>query len=84
LKEKKGSQFVDCQAPSLTFLFPFYLNGDVTPEEARQIESHVPGCPECQRKLSCVVAIAEHGLPSWRNQSGGVRSGKKLAIHPRH
>lgn len=84
MKEKKGLQFASCQAPDLKFLFPFYLNGDVTPEEARQIESHVPGCPECQRKLSCVVAIAEHGLPSWRNRDGGFRSGKKLVIDPRH
>jgi len=44
-----------------------------TREESRQIESHVPECRECQRKLSCVIALSEQGLPSWRSEKRGFQ-----------
>ena len=85
MKEKQGMQSAICQAPSVKFLFPFYLNGDVTPEESRQIESHVPECRECQRKLSCMIALSEQGLPSWRSEKRGFHPSKsRLNVSPRH
>lgn len=68
MKEKQGLKFVDCKEPELSYLFPFYLNGDVTPEESRQIERHVPECPKCQRKLSVFMALAEGGLSARRKR----------------
>jgi hypothetical protein len=66
VKEKQGLNFVECSEPELTYLFPFYLNGDVTPEESRNIERHVPECPKCQRRLSVFMVFAREGLSAGR------------------
>lgn len=66
MKEKQGLKFVDCKEPELSGLLPFYLNGDVTSKERQEIEKHVGGCVECQRKLSFVMTLSQVGLPAWR------------------
>ena len=68
MKEKQGLKFVNCKEPELSYLFPFYLNGDVTPEESRQIERHVPECPKCQKTLYVFMALAEKGLSAGRER----------------
>jgi anti-sigma factor RsiW len=42
---------ITCTNPELGDLFILYLNGDVTAEERRQIEEHLPHCLECQEEL---------------------------------
>jgi len=66
VKEKQGLQIVNCTEPEISDLFPFYLNGDVTPDETREIESHVSACAECRRKLSLLMTLSEQGVPAWQ------------------
>jgi Putative zinc-finger len=81
VKEKQGLQMMNCKEPEINDLFPFYLNGDVTPDETRKIESHVSGCAECQRKLSFFVTLSEHGLPAWRRADAAAFGPGRVQFH---
>jgi len=73
-----SSQFIErVTKPSRVVNTHYYMP---PAEESRQIESHVPECRECQRKLLCMIALSEHGLPSWRSEN----SKSRLDISSRH
>ena len=57
MQEKQDQASLKCQEPALGDLFPFYLNGDVTPEERRKIEEHLSQCDECQEELEFFLAL---------------------------
>jgi hypothetical protein len=50
-KIKQKPEGTSCTDPGLGDLFIPYLNDDVTAEERRQIEEHLPHCLECQEEL---------------------------------
>ena len=70
---------MECQDIELSDLLPFYLNGDVTPDQANKIESHLPTCIECQQELLFWVALSDQGVSAWRGFRRGpkVRPGKR-------
>jgi hypothetical protein len=76
VKEKQGLQMVNCREPEISDLFPFYLNGDVTPDETRKIEGHVSGCAACEKKLSFFMALSKQGLPAWRRADEAAGPGR--------
>ena len=45
------------------------LDGELTPDDARELEAHITGCPECSRlrdeRLALRAAIAG-GVPTFR------------------
>lgn len=43
-----------------------YIQGDLSQEETRMLENHVPECDECQEKLGLAMLIAVGGLPGWK------------------
>lgn len=45
-------------------LLGLYALGELTPEEAKLVENHVPYCPSCQGELRELVRVARklHGL----------------------
>jgi hypothetical protein len=43
-----------------------YIQGDLSQEETRMLENHVPECDECQKKLGLAMLIAVEGLPGWK------------------
>ena len=55
-----------CTQPELGDLFPFYLNGELRPDQERIIEDHLAHCTACQQELLFWVALAEQGLPAWK------------------
>ncbi len=66
---------MECQDVELSDLLPFYLNGDVTSDQATKIEIHLSACIECQQELLFWVALSHQGVPAWR------RSAPKLKDH---
>ena len=80
MKKKQGLEIGACQEPEMSDLFPFYLNGDVTSDEARKIESHVSVCAECQTKLSFFMMLSEHGLPVWRRADESAAGTGKIGV----
>ena len=75
MKKKLATARIACQEPALGDLFPFFLNGEVTDEEAKRIEQHLTTCRECQKELALWLAIGVRGLPSWRRggQEGQIK-----------
>ena len=71
MRKKQGTETIACQQPELGELFPFYLNGEVTADEAKRIEGHLARCPECQKEMALWMAISVRGLPSWRGERRG-------------
>lgn len=80
--KEKGANQMACQQPEIGDLFPFYLNGDVTPEDAKKIKEHLAQCDACKKELLFWATLSEQGLPSWRQtrvQSGSPRHRKPPA-----
>jgi hypothetical protein len=75
VKESRGFEMANCKEPDLSDIFPFYLTGDLSPEETKKIERHVSSCAACQKKLSFFMTVSECGLPSWRRAPGSGRNG---------
>jgi hypothetical protein len=73
MKKEQAAETVSCEEPALGDLFPFFLNGEVTPEEAKRIEKHLTVCGVCQKELALWLAMGIRGLPSWQR---GSREGR--------
>lgn len=50
---------MNCQRPEIGDLFPFYVNGNVTPDQRRDLEDHVSHCSECQEELRFFLALQD-------------------------
>jgi hypothetical protein len=48
---------MDCK--SIGGLLAAYLDGEVTPEERKQIEAHLPDCPQCREELKALTATRD-------------------------
>jgi hypothetical protein len=48
---------MDCK--SIGGLLAAYLDGEVTPEERKQIEAHLPDCPQCHEELKALTATRD-------------------------
>jgi hypothetical protein len=57
-KIKWNSEDMKCTAPDLGNLFFFYLNDDITTDERKRIEEHLPLCKDCQEEMR-LFAIAK-------------------------
>ena len=79
MKEKQGFEVVkNCFQPRLSTLLAPYLNGDLTSEETRMLEDHLPECAECQEKLGLIMMIAAHGLRGWkRRDERGAKASRR-------
>jgi hypothetical protein len=40
---------------------PAYLHGDLAPEQAMEMDDHVPSCPTCRHRIEAVEGLAELG-----------------------
>lgn len=72
MKDKQGPASMECQEAELADLLPFYLNGDVSSDQAAEIESHLPTCSSCQKEILFWVALSEQGVPAWRHSGQGT------------
>jgi len=69
-----------CKQTELGDLFPFYLNGDLRPDQEQMIEDHLAQCKTCQQELLFWIALAQQGLPAWKPDAR--RNKLDAAKHP--
>ena len=69
-------------------LLPWYVNGSLTPDEAKRVEAHRAGCAECRSDLSAerqlAVAVANHSLEcdgGWERMRGLLRQEGRAGAH---
>ena len=73
----------DCQ--QVVELVTAYLEGDLSPEDTRQVEDHLSGCPGCDTYLAQMRAtIREVGRVDAARLPDDVRSGllSAFSAHP--
>lgn len=46
--KRKVKRNTTCMQPELLDLIMLYVNDDVTPEQRKRIQEHLPSCSECQ------------------------------------
>jgi hypothetical protein len=49
--KKKQTRDSTCKAPKTGRLAPFYLNGDLSEDEMRKMQTHLYDCAECRESL---------------------------------
>ena len=62
MKGKKGNTPVNNPEHEISELLAPYLSGNVTLEETRRIQDHLPGCQQCQKELGIIMMIRACGL----------------------
>lgn len=72
--------FMKCKRIELGDLFPFYLNGDLCPDQERMIEDHLPHCPECQQELLFWIALSQQGVSSWEQEGRQAKAIAKAKV----
>jgi hypothetical protein len=63
-RKKPSAEPIPCAQPDLGVRFPEFLDGELNPEEAKEIERHLQVCPKCRRELRLWASLSEEGLPS--------------------
>ncbi len=51
MEERAEQNRAFCSRPELVELFPWYISGNVKPDERDQIEEHVDQCSRCREDL---------------------------------
>jgi anti-sigma factor RsiW len=52
-----------CSEPDIGNLFPFYLSGNVTPEQRRRVDQHISECRECREELRFFATVRSMRIP---------------------
>ena len=68
-RKKTAAEPTVCSQPNLAVRFPDYLDGQLSSDEAKQIEQHLAVCATCRRKLRLWLSLREEGLPSTQAQA---------------
>ncbi len=48
---QEDPEFRKCVEPEIVYLFPFYINGEGSPDERRKIEKHLAECAVCREDM---------------------------------
>lgn len=69
-RKKPAAEATACSQPNLAVQFPDYLDGELSPDEAKEIEQHLATCVICRRKLRVWLALCEEGLSPSQSRAG--------------
>jgi anti-sigma factor RsiW len=69
-RKKPTMESTACSQPNLAVHFPDYLDGELSPNETKEIEQHLAICAICRRKLRVWLSLCEEGLSPSRPQAG--------------
>jgi hypothetical protein len=79
LKGKVHNTPVSDSEHEISELLAPYVNGNVTLEETRRIQDHLPGCQQCQKELGIIMMIKACGL---RKGRGKITVRSKMELVP--
>jgi anti-sigma factor RsiW len=68
MERTKAIRSASCTEPDLGDVFPDYLDGLVSLDEARRIEKHLAVCARCREELNMWLLLSDGGFPASMRQ----------------
>jgi anti-sigma factor RsiW len=68
-RKRPTAELILCAQPDLGVRFPEYLDGQLNPDETKEIERHLAVCSTCRRELRLWGALCEEELSSSKTRS---------------